>query len=216
MPDITDARTELAAMRKLLTLLEPLDADARRRVWQWIRNAEGAPGGGDGWLPLAMLAALVERDQLGGRPVPSQGQDITEDQLDALVDAIEVRRPNTGRAAYAQDRLVALAKTAAIQGYRVGYAAALGYEITVTDAGVQIGDRVQPDRPLCEVCEQPIQSGEPCEELPGTGGLVAHVDHHPELAAGPAVERPVDLVDKPVLPDVWAGLRGRVTGQEPT
>lgn len=41
MPDHTDARTELAAMRKLLTVLEPLDPGARRRIIRWALEIHG-------------------------------------------------------------------------------------------------------------------------------------------------------------------------------
>ncbi len=55
-------------------------------------------------------------------------QDIPDDQLRALW------RQMLGLTVVEIDRALRAA-------YRVGFAAALGYEITVTDAGVEIGDR---------------------------------------------------------------------------
>jgi hypothetical protein len=80
-------------------------------------------------------------DQIVGRlPVvaPSQGQDIPADQLDALSDGITT----SGLPIF--DATIGALR----QAYRIGFAAALGYEITLDEGGrVGVGDRPEPAAP---------------------------------------------------------------------
>jgi hypothetical protein len=80
-------------------------------------------------------------DQIAGRlPVvaPSQGQDIPDDQLDAILEG--AHRTGLGAAEWGRQ--------AAHDAYRIGYAAALGYEITLDEGGrVGVGDRPEPAAP---------------------------------------------------------------------
>ncbi len=85
----------------------------------------------DGTIPAAGESPAWVRDGIalvpnrdGTKAAPSQGQDITDEQMNAILE----------HADNDADRLQS--------AYRVGFAAALGYEITVTDDGVQIGDRL--------------------------------------------------------------------------
>lgn len=78
-------------------------------------------------VTAAVLNALdADRPQSGYFP-PSQGQEIPADQLDALVNDEGLTYGDTARSAY-----------------RIGFAAALGYEITVGDGRVGVGDRPEP------------------------------------------------------------------------
>ncbi|GLH97370.1 hypothetical protein [Phytohabitans aurantiacus] len=73
--------------------------------------------------PVSAIPARVE---------PSQGQEIPAEQLQALLTEAATRfTPDANR-------------LLATSGYRIGFAAALGYEITVEDGRVGAGDRPEP------------------------------------------------------------------------
>lgn len=86
----------------------------------------------DSWSPLADRVSPPP-------PAPSQGQEIPADQLQALI--------HQGLALIGQnwttDHVEAL-RAAIRSTYRIGFAAALGWEITVEDGRVGVGDRLGP------------------------------------------------------------------------
>jgi hypothetical protein len=133
--------------------------------------------------PLPGGAALNSPPPGGGKPYPpSQVQDIPDDQLGALWQQI-YHDPGPTHSAVLDGLRWA---------YRVGYAAALGYQIEVTDAGVMVCDRGPGG---CERCEQAIQPGEAYETIPGTGGHVQHL-----LCPNWS---PPDLDYRRNIPDLW-------------
>lgn len=122
---------------------------------------------------------------------PSQGQDPTKEQLDAFVRGFPRTTTSVEKSPYVQAGIRDLARAA----YRVGYAAALGYEIEVNEDGdrVLVGDRPG------ETALAWIDRMFPDVEL---------TDGQRDVIAA-TFSRPVNLVDPPP-PDIWHGIRERI------
>lgn len=85
----------------------------------------------------AALNAIVTRDVdlVRSMPrVPSQGQDIPADQLNAVLEDAHATGQDSAEWARQVARIA----------YRLGYAAALGYEIEIEDGRLGVGDRPEP------------------------------------------------------------------------
>ncbi|MDG4832405.1 hypothetical protein O7627_24300 [Solwaraspora sp. WMMD1047] len=122
--DLDTATGDAERAEAIETLLDRWDA-------AWTATAVTSPT-----YPLA--GALVRLL----RPAPSQGQDIPNDQLDALVAGLP--KPTIRQSPFELD----IIRSAAKQGYRVGFAAAVGCTITIGDLGdrLEIGDRPEVTR----------------------------------------------------------------------
>jgi hypothetical protein len=129
---------------------------------------------------------------------PSQGQDPTDEQLDAFVRSFPATTVGVEKSPYVQAGLRDLARSA----YRVGYAAALGYQIEVNDDGdrVLVGDR--PETRGAQALAW-IDRVLPDVEL---------TDWQRDLIAA-TFSRPVNLVD-PRPPDIWHGIRERIKAED--
>jgi len=162
----TDLRAQLCARYAQSDTVQPrcvenLDDDARATAENLLANTRHALAGArddderaeaismllDAWYdswhdspvtaPHDPIAAALVRLL---RPQPSQGQDIPGDQLAAIH-----ANATYGIAAWESEAV----RDAARQGYRVGFAAALGCPITIGDLGdrLEIGDRPEPALP---------------------------------------------------------------------
>lgn len=87
-------------------------------------------------VTAAVLNALdADRPQSGYFP-PSQGQEIPDDQLTALM--------SDDFLGLVDETQIDAARRAIRSAYRIGFASALGYEITIEDGRVGVGDRPEP------------------------------------------------------------------------
>lgn len=142
----------LKVTRELVDALHAADAAARRDIDSYVPAADLA------WYNNHTAKTLDERPPSAAAfeasgadpswvrppaPEPSQGQDIPTDQIDAIVGQAEEVEGGRGQ--------IAFPGTLARLAYRIGFAAALGYEITVSEdgGGVVIGDRPGGQCPQC-------------------------------------------------------------------